>query len=129
MSGSYLARQDCTSNQRPGASFPPHSPMLRLVRMSVRLFDHNYVVQYLSGVKNTVADFLSCMPLLTKDTDEDYKEDMWEAIVDEERRYVVFAENGYHCSRMPRAGNAARSGYDDREAFENGNSGLTVVEV
>ncbi|KAJ1216432.1 hypothetical protein NDU88_004034 [Pleurodeles waltl] len=97
--------------------------------MLVRLFDYNYVVQYLPRVKNTVADFLSRIPLLTKDTDEDDKEDMWVAIVDEERRYVVFAENGYHRSRMPRAGNAARSGYDDREAFENGNSGLTVVEV
>ncbi|KAJ1083924.1 hypothetical protein NDU88_004079 [Pleurodeles waltl] len=121
--------------------------------MSVRWFDYNYVVQYLPGVKNTVADFLSRMPLLTKDTDEDEKEDMWVAIEDEsicmgitrdewnteqdldevmqelERRCVVFAENGYHCSQMPHAGNAARSGYDEREAFENGNSGLTVVEV
>ncbi|KAJ1165967.1 hypothetical protein NDU88_006384 [Pleurodeles waltl] len=57
--------------------------------MSVRLFDYNYVVQYLPGVKNTVADFLSRMPLPSKDTDEfqntdeDGKEDMWVAIVEE----------------------------------------------
>ncbi|KAJ1128133.1 hypothetical protein NDU88_006512 [Pleurodeles waltl] len=57
--------------------------------MSVRLFDYNYMVQYLPGVKNTVADFLSRMPLPSKDTDEfqntdeDGKEDMWVAIVEE----------------------------------------------
>ncbi|KAJ1092144.1 hypothetical protein NDU88_005256 [Pleurodeles waltl] len=57
--------------------------------MSVRLFDYNYVVQYLPGVKNTVADFISRMPLPSKDTDEfqntneDGKEDMWVAIVEE----------------------------------------------
>ncbi|KAJ1209164.1 hypothetical protein NDU88_004542 [Pleurodeles waltl] len=57
--------------------------------MSVRLFDYNYVVQYLPGVKNTVADFLSRMPLPSKDTDEfqnsdeDGKDDMWVAIVEE----------------------------------------------
>ncbi|KAJ1112908.1 hypothetical protein NDU88_001169 [Pleurodeles waltl] len=64
--------------------------------MSVRLFDYNYVVQYLPGVKNTVADFLSRMPLPSKDTDEfqntdeDGKEDMWVAIV-EEGIYVVYS--------------------------------------
>ncbi|KAJ1206773.1 hypothetical protein NDU88_002171 [Pleurodeles waltl] len=55
----------------------------RLARMSVRLFDYNYVVQYLPGVMNTVADFLSRMPLPAKDTDEDAKEDMWVTIVDD----------------------------------------------
>ncbi|KAJ1154870.1 hypothetical protein NDU88_007613 [Pleurodeles waltl] len=63
----------------------PHSgePLIRLARMSVRLFDYNYVVQYLPGVKNTVADFLSRMPLPSNDTDEfqntdeDGKDDMW----------------------------------------------------
>ncbi|KAJ1143099.1 hypothetical protein NDU88_009410 [Pleurodeles waltl] len=61
----------------------------RLARMSVRLFDYNYEVQYLPGVKNTVADFLSCMPLPSNDieefqnTDEDGKEDMWVAIEEE----------------------------------------------
>ncbi|KAJ1148611.1 hypothetical protein NDU88_001439 [Pleurodeles waltl] len=90
--------------------------------MSVRLFDYNYVLQYLPGVKNTVADFLSHMPLPAKDTDEDGKEDMWVPIVNEERRYVVYAENGCHRSLIPRAGNAARSCYVYIEAFENGNS-------
>ncbi|KAJ1218944.1 hypothetical protein NDU88_006515 [Pleurodeles waltl] len=57
--------------------------------MSVRLFDYNYVVQYLPGVKNMVADFLSRMPLPSNDTDEfqnsdeDGKDDMWVTIVEE----------------------------------------------
>ncbi|KAJ1128195.1 hypothetical protein NDU88_006574 [Pleurodeles waltl] len=57
--------------------------------MSVRLFDYNYVVQYLPEVKNMVADFLSRMPLPYNDTDEfqnsdeDGKDDMWVAIVEE----------------------------------------------
>ncbi|KAJ1169105.1 hypothetical protein NDU88_001011 [Pleurodeles waltl] len=118
--------------------------------MLVRLFDYNYVVQYLPGVKNTVADFLSRMPLPAKDTDEDGKEEIWVAIVNEgicrgitrnewnAEQYLdekicsvcmVYAENGYRRSRMPRASNATHSGYVDREAFENGKSGVTVVEV
>ncbi|KAJ1128132.1 hypothetical protein NDU88_006511 [Pleurodeles waltl] len=142
--------------------------------MSVRLFDYNYVVQYLPGVKNTVADFLSRMPLPSKNTDEDGKEDMWVAIVDEciyrgitqdewnteqdldeamkelgvmitkgwplkkmvnnnlypsGKRYVVYAENGCHHSRMPRARDAARFCYVYIEAFKKGNSRETVVEA
>ncbi|KAJ1178414.1 hypothetical protein NDU88_003660 [Pleurodeles waltl] len=64
-------------------------PLFRLARMSVHLFDYNYVVQYLPGVKNMVADFLSRMPLPSNDTDEfqntdeDGKDDMWVAIVEE----------------------------------------------
>ncbi|KAJ1157085.1 hypothetical protein NDU88_009800 [Pleurodeles waltl] len=79
--------------------------------MSVRLFDYNYVVQYLPGVKNTVADFLSRMPLPSKDTDEfqntdeDGKEDMWVAIVEEDpRRKRVHSRRSVTVSpRVPRS--------------------------
>ncbi|KAJ1142912.1 hypothetical protein NDU88_009224 [Pleurodeles waltl] len=41
------------------------------------------MVQYLPGVKSIVADFLSHMPLPSKNTEEDVKEDVWVAIVDD----------------------------------------------
>ncbi|KAJ1192351.1 hypothetical protein NDU88_001661 [Pleurodeles waltl] len=76
--------------------------------MSVRLFDYNYVVQYLPGVKNTVADFLSRMPLPSngieefQNTEEDGKEDMWVAIVEEARNLqFLFMYGPKQCQRHP----------------------------
>ncbi|KAJ1191874.1 hypothetical protein NDU88_001188 [Pleurodeles waltl] len=112
----------------------------RLARLSVRLFDYNYVVQYLPGVKNTVADFLSRMPLPSNDieefqnTNEDGTEDMWVAIVEEgickERRYVVLVICNSHRSRLPRARDSARATRHSRtvhrETVGSGLNGSTV---
>ncbi|KAJ1146193.1 hypothetical protein NDU88_012473 [Pleurodeles waltl] len=121
--------------------------------MSVRLFDYNYVVQYLPGVKNTVADFLSRMPLPSNDTDEfqnsdeDGKDDMWVAIVEEgvcngimrdewnteqnldevmKELSIMITKGEKICSvgKCPPFSNAVREEFHTRlyvfEAFENG---------
>lgn len=56
----------------------------RLARLSVRLLDYNYEVQYLPGAKNVVADFLSRLPLPNCEDIGGKKEEHYVASINEE---------------------------------------------